>query len=173
MPVVVGDPGVASERAEIVDGPVHRLRDPDRLGLAGQVISPGSSSHQPVTNPPFRPDGPPPQMSLLDDDDPHRRRELAQPDRRPQARVAAAEDRDVGLRLPGERRRGEVGGELRPSVASASRSHNERRPPGRTPSSGSAAVEERGRLGSVTRAGYQPPASRTIRCSARAATTRR
>ena len=75
--------------------------------------------------------------------------QLAQADRGPEAGVAAAEDRDVGRGSPASGGAATSAASSAASAASASRSQNERRPPGRTPSSGSAG--SRGRAALATR----------------------
>src|SRR6185369_13991012 len=91
----------------------ERLRGPDGLRVAGE----GDESRQLV--PPAGDEAAvPPRRAAaadvaLDDDDAQGWLELTQADRGPEPGVAAAEDRDVRPFLPGERRRGDVGGEGR------------------------------------------------------------
>ncbi len=60
-------------------------------------VSSASWRHQPCAWPPLRPEAPAPQQVALEHDDVGAGIALLEPDRRPQADVAAADDRDVGV----------------------------------------------------------------------------
>src|SRR5207253_3132 len=91
-------------RDRLVEGTSH----PHRLGLTERSDQPRElvpPARDEATVPPGRAGA---ADVLLDEDHPRRRLELPNPERGPEARVAAAEDRDVRLRAATERQRGAV-----------------------------------------------------------------
>ena len=150
-------------RPDLFDRGVNRVRGPQRLYIAEpfnerrQLVPPAGDEAAVPTRRATAAD------VLLDNDDPRPRREFGEAKRGPQPRVTAAEDREVGRGVGGERWRDHVRAEFR-------RLGLERRAePERAPGARADAVERVRRIGPR----HQPPASRTSRWRTRAATVRR
>ena len=98
-PVVAVDAVGACELSELGHGVGGLAADLQRPGLAGQ-LRPATGAWPTTTGrtPPLRPDAPPPQMSCSSTTTSRSGRRLLEAERRPQADVAAADDRHVGAR---------------------------------------------------------------------------
>ena len=103
------DPVLSRPRSERADRRVEGTRRPQRLDFAELVDQARQLVPPAGDEPAVAPGRPRAAQVLLDHDDRGRGLELADPERRPEAGVAAAEDRHVEPGTTGERRRRDVG----------------------------------------------------------------
>jgi hypothetical protein len=88
-----------AECPDLLDGVLRGLRQPERLVLTDPLDQRGDLRPPREREAPVSPGRPAPADVLLEDDDVRRRLELLDPERRPEPRVAAADDADIRLRV--------------------------------------------------------------------------